>query len=341
MAHTTVEFHGVVQPARAVGGTGDIVRPHLLLGITRAAASKFVADELKIASTEDWSESHVIKSGSWDSVATVRARVGCEDWYGLRFPDRLTGYDLRASVIRWLEHHGTEGQSVCEVLQARGWKGVGEAEVFLSHVQAEHPAETFAAMLRVDNRSGAARQLKKRDSLIWVDYFSLRQCRPDFEAIEIMRLIKQIGAVFVGIDTTGTYLARSFCILESFAAVEGSTTLMISVPSGPLAAPICPPCCKSCPRYSHACCEMYPYTVDAAMAEVSRPEDKAKIDQFITESIGFEVVNKTMEREMRRSATTGSWYFLKLCCCCPCMCCSTCLDICGCNYCNFCSWAAG
>tara|TARA_B110001452_G_scaffold265934_1_gene271604 strand:+ start:2235 stop:2513 length:279 start_codon:yes stop_codon:yes gene_type:complete len=68
------------------------------------------------------------------------------------YGDRLTGYDMVEATKVWLKKNGGEEKSVCEILRERGWEGIGEAEVFLSHVQAETPKETMEAMRDIDRR---------------------------------------------------------------------------------------------------------------------------------------------------------------------------------------------
>ena len=180
---------------------------------------------------------------------------------------------------------------MCEVLKERGWEGVGEAEVFLSHVQAEHPKETQNAMVRISDRAGPARRGTKHEgSKVWVDYFCLRQLRNDFKPEQIEELIRETGAVYVFMDrkeTDCSYPTRSFCILEFSSAIKGKAVLMIQTPrDGPLAPP----------KYGvWACCTgewrrpdseghtMPKYSIDAVAATARRAEDKAKVDTFIEE----------------------------------------------------------
>ena len=68
------------------------------------------------------------------------------------------GYDLAEAIKVWLNKNNDEAKSVCEELKERGWEGIGETEVFLSHVQAESPGETLNAMYNIDLRQGPARK---------------------------------------------------------------------------------------------------------------------------------------------------------------------------------------
>ena len=227
----------------------------------------------------------------------------------------------------WLRENKAEDKSVCEVLKERGWEGVGEAELFLSHVQAESPIDTWGAMSMIHYRQGPARRgTKHRGSIVWVDYFCLRQLRNDFKPEQIAELIRETGAVFVNIDGAKTgcsYPRRSFCVLETSSAIEGGAILMIYTPDdGPLAEPLygaCPCCtCECCRR------PMPDYTIDAREATARRADDKAKVDKFIEEGPGFARVNQMMERELRRSAVKSTWFLANIFFCLPCMALGTC-----------------
>ena len=80
----------------------------------------------------------------------------------------------------WLGANDVKGLSVCEVLLSRGgwWTEknvhgeprVGRAEVFLSHVQLEHPDETMDAVNNIHSRLGVARRgTKHMGSRIWLE----------------------------------------------------------------------------------------------------------------------------------------------------------------------------
>jgi len=332
--------------------------PHLLLAPDYATALKFIQTELG----GPWEKVRAIHGGApTNPLSAANVRLIRSDypeslwWIKKQYGERLTGYDLAEAIKVWLKNNNAEDKSVCEVLKERGWKGIGEAEVFLSHVQAEFPGDTLDAMRRIDKREGPARKgTKHQNSKIWVDYFCLRQLKNDFKTQQVEQLIRKTGAVYVymdGEETGGSYPTRSFCVFELAAAVEnvrstgGTATLMIRAPnSGPLAAPECPcTCCTyTCPCTCCICtccgtCIWHPmpdYTIDAANATARRADDKAKVDKYIEEGPGFARVNQMMERELRRTAVKRSWqkpawYF-----CCPCLFMGQCFDDCCCGQCN-------
>ena len=122
------------------------------------------------------------------------------------------------------------------------------------------------------------------DTHIWVDAFCLRQCQNDFTPEEVVALVKHIGATFVNFDgpTSGSlYLTRSFCILETFAAVQSGDKMMTLLPrNGPLRN-------RGCPLLS----TLPNYSVDSKNAQTRRQKDKELVDSFIANGVGFEVCN--------------------------------------------------
>ena len=152
---------------------------YMRLGIEYDAADRFIRTELP----SPWDRYD--ENLSVAEINSVRKNYTADlNWIMRDYGDRLTGYDLAESVKVWLRVNNAEEQSVCEVLRERGWRtssagrgsGVGDADVFLSHVQAELPSITLEAMSRIDSRFGVARKGTKRvGSRIWVDFFSLRQ----------------------------------------------------------------------------------------------------------------------------------------------------------------------
>jgi hypothetical protein len=89
--------------------------------------------------------------GNWKSVGHVRSLLSDDTLprEASIYKDQLTVYDLIAHVKKWLKIHGERDESVVEVLQRKGWgkEYFGPAKVFLSHSQAEHPAEMMAGLI--------------------------------------------------------------------------------------------------------------------------------------------------------------------------------------------------
>jgi len=325
--------------------------PHLLLAPNYATALKFVRTELG----GPWARVGFLNDETALSAADVRAarRNYPESlfWIAEQYGDRLTGYDLAEAIKVWLTTNNAEDKSVCEVLKERGWRGIGKAEVFLSHVQAESASQTIMQAMRgIDTRSGPARKGTKHiGSKIWVDYFCLRQHKNDFQTKQVEQLIRKTGAVYVFMDgkkTGSSYPTRTFCVFELASAVENGAILMIRTPdSGPLQAPTCPctcctctcSCCCGCciwnrggplapticgcwPLCDCTCPPMPDYSINAANATARRADDKAKVDKYIEEGPGFAHVNQMMERELRRTAVKKSWAAPVCLGCCPCVC---------------------
>jgi len=309
--------------------------PHLLLAPTYVTALKFIQTELG----GPWTK---IDHESWrTALSAADVRLIRSDypeslfWIAEQYGDRCTGYDLAEAIKVWLKDNNAEDKSVCEVLKERGWRGIGEAEVFLSHVQAESPSETLNAMRIIDGRLGPARRgVKHPYSKVWVDYFCLRQLKNDFQTQQVEQLIRKTGAVYVWMDgeaTGSSYPTRTFCVFELASAVENGATLMIETPrTGPLAPNAC-----GCWPFCACCCGLPDYTIDAVNATARRADDKAKVDKYIEEGPGFARVNQMMERELRRNAVKKSWVMPVVCCCCPCWCMGHCFRCC-CPRCNPC-----
>jgi len=256
------------------------------------------------------------------SLAEMRKLVEAPDWLSEAFKDKLTCYDLNLAIRKWLKDTGNEDKSVCEVLQAEGFKehtflgqalghyreggqapkglegrpAVGEAQAFQSHVQSESPYDLFTAMSSLSiGKAGT-----KPGAAIWVDSFSLRQCASnEFSPAEVVSLIGEIGATYAVIDGTTSYATRTFCVLESYATVHTGARLEMvkSKPEGcgsfiGLVTDYC--CCYVCTAY--AC----PIKVDSANAQTRSKKDKALIDDYVRESVGFAVLDETMEREIHK-----------------------------------------
>ena len=170
-------------------------------------------------------------------VEVIRAKWGYtapgepDAWIAEAYPDELTCYDLNAVIKKWLRANGVSDKSVCEVLEERAYVDLGEkkpavgrAASFLSHTQKEDPFDMYTCM---GNLEGGRRDLKPGQP-IWVDACSLRQCASnEFRADEVVQLIKEIGYTYVSMDFEGAYPSRSFCLLETYAAVVARQPLAI------------------------------------------------------------------------------------------------------------------
>jgi hypothetical protein len=73
----------------------------------------------------------------------------------------------------------------------------------------------------VERRRSGRGQIK-----FWVDYTTLRQCRPDFTLPRIAAVIKSLGTVLAEVDQQLRYIDRSFCIFEVYAALVASSDLI-------------------------------------------------------------------------------------------------------------------
>ena len=63
------------------------------------------------------------------------------------------------------------------------------------------------------------RRKPSKGVLIWLDYFSLRQCRNDFKLDAVIELVRRMPSVYCIGDPENVYMGRSFCLLELYAGV--------------------------------------------------------------------------------------------------------------------------
>ena len=193
------------------------------------------------------------------------------------FHTHMTGYDLCSVLRHLLSSTGHAERSVCEMILADEAYAhlrvhVGPANVFWSHTQRYGIHETLGKMMTGCDTHAASLPQPASARRFWLDYFCLRQCLPDFDVMKTRALIRQIGKFMVEIDKPVVYMTRSFCILETFAAVEAAATFM----------------CVS-PWWQDGMqflLEQAP--VDSASASTWHTEDKEKIDTFIRETVGFD-----------------------------------------------------
>ena len=68
-------------------------------------------------------------------------------WLDEAYPDSwCLGYDFCCAIKAWLKANGHENESICQVLQKRGSKNVGRANVFYSHIQGVYLPDTIRRM---------------------------------------------------------------------------------------------------------------------------------------------------------------------------------------------------
>jgi len=83
------------------------------------------------------------------------------------FGESLTGYDFKYMLTLWLVNRGYEAFSVAEAFLKEGIEGVGEARLFVSHVQRE---TIFKTLLIGDDREDSIPE----DVCLWLDYVMIR-----------------------------------------------------------------------------------------------------------------------------------------------------------------------
>jgi len=123
------------------------------------------------------------------------------------------------------------------------------------------------------------------------DYTTLKQAKEggDFKLARVRQLIKEIGLVLAELDIDPqTYLTRSFCILEIFAAVEAGATLLVQM---------------HFLKAFDVATELAARPVDAKKAQTRSPEQKATIDGFVEAMPGgFKTLNATVTEAIKKAA---------------------------------------
>merc|ERR1711937_365847 len=89
---------------------------------------------------------------------------------------------------------------------------------------------TMGAMDNIDEFDRNKRLPPRPERFYWVDYFTLRQCQPDFIPLAIVEVIRDTGNVVVDVKFGKGIgnLERSFCVLELYAAVAGNCNLVVT-----------------------------------------------------------------------------------------------------------------
>jgi len=121
------------------------------------------------------------------------------------------------------------------------------------------------------------------------DYTTLKQCVHDFDLSRVRQLIKEIGLTLAELDyDPQAYLARSFCILELLATVQGDAKLLVQMHFF---------------KAFGVAAELAANPVDAKKAQTRRDKDKATIDGFVEAMPGgFERLNATITEAIKKAA---------------------------------------
>lgn len=205
------------------------------------------------------------------------------DFITERWGDQMTGYDFAESIKMWIETSGNEAWSLAEVWHARGGRGVGEAVLFISHIQGQSLESTLENV--PDNIP------------VWLDYVILRQCQNDFDPVQIHSVIGYIsnehrGTFAIMDEPSLSYLNRSFCIFEVACTREDKLYIHLSEStrgmflSGSL-------------------------SIDSKAAEATNKEHKKLVDLYIhAKHGGFDKFNKSVSKALRNGITKNRWQCL-------------------------------
>ena len=215
--------------------------------------------------------------------------VGGKDAMGRRWSaitSSSTGYDVVQAVRDYLTRTGNQGKSLCEVLAAENSPHVGPATVFLSHVQASHVAASLGTLRAAPGLFDACSPTTK----YWIDFFSLRQCQDNaFVPEQIVGVIKSMDACLIEIDRPNTYLRRTFCIFEAFAAVLAGVNLLC-------APKVIMEETRDQERWENVLLLARKVeAVDCANADSRNKQHAAAINQYIKRTVGFDVLNEAVK----------------------------------------------
>lgn len=301
------------------------VRPHLRLGITADGFTRVMRD-LGLLTLSPEEPSRWVLMSDWirgdELVSLRRTYPENEAWLAQQFPDTLTCYDVNVVIRMRNSDERTQNQSWLEKLLDRcpdEWSSdIGPADFFLSHVQAEHPDFTLAAIKQVafnimTNRPGPMlKKMKTQGNFnprAWIDLTSLRQSESDFQIDEIVSLVREVGAVVASIDEQHAYLDRSFTLLEVYAALIGEAELVMTISNS-----------RSSLLVDTEPLERLP-TVVSANAQCRHDRSRTIIAQYIHDNIGFEAFDRKLNRaiqdrllQIQRSRTWHDCCLLGVCC---------------------------
>ena len=200
-----------------------------------------------------------------------------------------TCYDVVEAVRQYLKRTGNEDKSMLEVLHAENSQFVGPADVFVSHVQSSHVASMLGTINQAPNLWPDICNVNGQ-TRYWVDIMSLRQCQPSaFKPAEIFDVISLTKACLVEIDRTSSYLKRTFCIFEVFAAVQEDVPLLC-------APKVVMEELRESERWDALLVLAREVgTLDCSAATSRSKKHTDQINEYIKEDCGFEALNEAVK----------------------------------------------
>jgi len=105
-------------------------------------------------------------------------------------------------VRAWLQLHGKEKKSVCEVLEMEGEAVVAEASIFYSHVQLVPMTGLSGTLDRIEASLRLHRGEGETAAFLWFDFFTLRQCQKDFSLMTTLAVLGKIQKTVAEIGCT-------------------------------------------------------------------------------------------------------------------------------------------
>merc|ERR1712113_1125127 len=170
-------------------------KEHLLLGLTEITLVAFLLHAGCVFRTQpdNWWDSSIGLPQIRCPGRSAGQRKEPPQWLMESYPllcdhPHLTGYEICSEIKSWQKDSALQKVAIMEMLLSEGVPGVGHAEHFLSHWQAEELTETLCAM-----------RLHAATDKFFVDYAAIRQwAKNDFRPVTVELVIGQIhSTVFV------------------------------------------------------------------------------------------------------------------------------------------------
>jgi len=245
-----------------------------------------------LESNEDWISSDyrisTVKYEKRDEEEAWLARLVAPDLMFEEIPRDafgFNGYDFVNAIRRWLHENGQVDKSVAEVFMQRADSRVGEASLFVSHVQSQSLEGTLEHM--------------PSEPYVWLDYVVLRQCQPDFVPEHIAKVISDIGNTLVVEDGFQTYLSRAFCVFEVGLTPEGCLEMPITegrrrvLSEGERAVDSL--------GASGVAGAVKPYEVNSRNTKARNEEDLKELHRYIEENGGFDEFDVRIRRSLEKA----------------------------------------
>jgi len=174
---------------------------------------------------------YVIKAFLKKSHSFERDGRTLPSWFATEFPtvggteDYLVGYEVCEVVRQFVRDHSFSGLSIMEILKSSDCVGVRQAEVFLSHSQAEPINSTVHAMENHDRR-------RCRYHRYFIDYLTIRQgLKGDFKPATVASVVEAIQCSLLVLSPVSSpmTLSRGWCVYEVVCTLKARARLLVTL----------------------------------------------------------------------------------------------------------------